>query len=136
MYAQAIIVGTSYARLRVVEMDKHIRIVAILALVAILLVSYVSAPPQVVRQIYQKEYAPLEFYPKYHYASFTVVSLYTDSELSLDLKFDLGENYTEFLTEWVLYQLPPEQFEESFNITEACERMSQEDWDIDNLGAT
>ena len=48
---------------------------------------------------------------------------------------DFGDNFTDCTTLWILFQLLPEQFEESFNITEARYIMSQEDWEIEDFDA-
>jgi len=86
------------------------------------------------RLLYHEEYTSLEFYPQYYYTNFTVASSDPNAELSFNLDLDFGGNYTDGINTWILYQLLPEQFEESFNITDVHDIMLG-NWDIDDFGA-
>ena len=87
------------------------------------------------RILLQKEYQSLEVYPTYYYTDFTLASSELNPELSLDLAYDPGDNYSNCLTIFALYNLSLEQFEESFNSTLVKETMVGENWSKSDFGA-
>jgi hypothetical protein len=114
--------------------NKRIRVYAVISVVIILFGLFILSLPQE-RLLLQEEYTDLEFFPMYYYANFTVTSSDTNAELGISLGVDVGGNYSSYMTFWMLYQLLPEQFEEHFNITEAYESLSGEEWTSDAFWA-
>ncbi len=115
-------------------MNKQQRIYVVLVVVIILFGLLIATYPRE-RLLLQKDYTPLEFYPTYYYANFTITSSDTNAQLSFDLNLDFGDNYTSCTTSWVLYQLQPQQFEDIFNLTDVRNAMMSEDWDVDDFDA-
>jgi hypothetical protein len=116
-------------------MNKRVKVYAAIGVVIVLLGFLLATTPRE-RLLYDEEYMSLEFYPmNYYFANFTVASSDTNAEFSFDINLDFGGNYTSCTTLWVLYQLLPEQFEETFNLTEVHNSMSEEDWEVEDFGA-
>jgi hypothetical protein len=115
-------------------MNKRIRVYAVIG-VAIILLGFLLATTPREWLLYSEEYTSLELYPMYYYANFTIPGGLPNTELSFDIELDFGGNYTSCGTLWILIQLQLEQFEETFNITEAHNSMSEEDWDVEDFDA-
>lgn len=115
-------------------MNKKQRTYVALSVIIIVFGLLIASYPRE-RLVLHNNYTPLEFYSTYYDTNFTVASSDTNAELSFDLNLDFGDNYTSCTTVWILYQLPPEQFAESFNLTEVRDAMMSEDWDVEDFGA-
>jgi len=102
--------------------------------IVIVIFGLVIATLPLERLLYHEEYTSLGFYPQYYHTNFTVANSESNAELSFNLDLDFGGNYTDCVTIWILYQLLPEQFEESFNITDVHDIMLG-NWDVDDFGA-
>ena len=115
-------------------MNKRIKVYAVIGVV-IILFGFLIATTPFERIHYSEEFTPLESYPMYYYANFTVDSSDTNAKLSIDVNIDYGDNYTSCTTLWILYQLPLEEFEENFNLSQARDTITGGDWDVDDLDA-
>ena len=115
-------------------MDKRVRVYATIGII-IVVVGFLIVTTPFERLLYSEEFTPLESYPMYYYANFTVASSDTNAKISIDVDLDYGDNYTSCTTLWILYQLPLEEFEANFNLSQARDTMTREDWDLDDLDA-
>lgn len=115
-------------------MNKQVRIYAAIGIVIILFGLFFATYP-FERQLIHREYTPLEAYPTYYYTNFTVASSELNPELSFDLDLDTGDNYTDCIIIWALYNLSLDQFEDIFNSTIMQEAMSSGDWDPEDFNA-
>jgi hypothetical protein len=70
-----------------------------------------------------REYANLEPYPDFWYASFTVTRPDLSPSVSILLTIDYGGNYASYDIYFKLYAMLPSEFNESFNITQADRNM-------------
>ena len=115
-------------------MNKRVRAYAVIGVV-IILFGFLIATTPLERIHYSEEFTPLEIYPMYYFANFTVASSDTNAKASIDMDVDYGDNYTSYTTLWILYQLQLEEFEENFNLTQARDTMMGGDWDLEDLDA-
>lgn len=65
------------------------------------------------------EYANIESYPDFYYASFTITRPDLNPSASILLTIDYGGNYAGYQVYFKLYSMLPSEFNESFNITQA-----------------
>lgn len=115
-------------------MNKKLGGIAVLCIVVVLVgLSLATTPLE--RSLYSKEYTPLEYYPTYYYTNFSVASSDTNAELSIDIGLDFGGNSSDCTVIWALYELPLEQFVETFNVTEADDAMATNTWEPEDFGA-
>ena len=105
-------------------MNKGIKVYSAIGVIIILFGFLIAITP-FERILYNEEFTPLETYPMYYYANFTVARSDTNAKLSLDVNVDYGGNY----------QLQLEEFEENFNLSQARDTMTRDDWDVDDLDA-
>ncbi len=66
-----------------------------------------------------REYANIEAYPDFYYASFTITRPDLSPSASILLMIDYGGNYAGYEVYFKLYSMLPSEFNESFNITQA-----------------
>ncbi|MFX1483580.1 MAG: hypothetical protein ACFFCP_10355 [Promethearchaeota archaeon] len=117
-------------------MNKKLGFIAILCVVLVLVAWNLATTPQE-RSLYYQEYTPLEHYPAYYYANFSVASSDINAELWFDIHIDTKFGYPgpNCSVLWALYELPLQQFEETFNLTEANDAMSTNSWKPQDFGA-
>lgn len=115
-------------------MNKQVRNYLVIGVIVILLGSILVALPRECLLL-SEEYIPLDFYPSYYSANFSVAGSDLNAELSLDFDISYGGNYSIHTVFWMLYQLSQEQFENQFNITKAHASVSGEDFDPDSYWA-
>lgn len=114
-------------------MDKRVRVFVATCAIILLGLYLLSIPQE--RLLHQEEFPSLESYPMYHYTNFTVSNSDINAEISFHLNVDSGNNFSSYMIYSILYQLHLEQFEEDFNVTEARNILTAEEWDLDDIGA-
>ncbi len=97
---------------------KHTIIIGI-GIIIVFIVGILQASIPRMQVIYHEEYSDIDFYPDYYVANFTITRSYYHPELIIDIDVERGDNGCSYLISWRLYNETVQDFQESFNITEA-----------------